>query len=54
MLLREIRDILASADLMKVTKRDVRAELERRFGCNLRARKEYIKAAMQAVMDGTL
>jgi chitin synthase len=54
MLLREIRNILAGADLMQVTTRNVRAELERRFGCNLRARKEYIKAATQAVTNEEL
>ena len=54
MLLREIRDILHNADLMKVSKKTVRAELERRFGVNLDSRKAYIGSATQAVMNGQL
>lgn len=54
MLLREIRDILHNADLMKVSKKTVRAELERRFGVNLNSRKAYIGSATQAVMNGQL
>ena len=41
-ILAEIREILKTADLMAVTKKSIKAELERRFGVNLDARKAYI------------
>jgi chitin synthase len=54
MLLSEIRDILAHADLMTVTKKHVRQQLERRFGVDLSSRKEYIGSATEAVLNGQL
>jgi len=54
MILREIRDILAGADLMRVTKKVIRAELEKRFGCDLSSRKEYIGSATEAVLGGQI
>ncbi|KAF2664201.1 hypothetical protein BT63DRAFT_418327 [Microthyrium microscopicum] len=54
MILREIRDILASADLMRVSKKSIRAELERRFNCELTSRKEYIGSSTEAVLSGQL
>jgi chitin synthase len=53
-LLREIREFLATADLMRVTKKSVRIELERRFGCTLESRKEFIGSATEAVLNGHL
>ena len=41
-ILNEIRDILRTADLMTVTKKSVKQELERRCGCNLDAKRAYI------------
>lgn len=41
-ILSEIREILKTADLMTVTKKSIKMELERRFGVNLEARKAYI------------
>ena len=41
-ILAEIREILKTADLMTVTKKGIKLELERRFGVNLDARKAYI------------
>ena len=41
-ILAEIRDILKTADLMSVTKKSIKAELERRFGVNLDPKKAYI------------
>ena len=41
-ILAEIRDILKTADLMAVTKKMIKAELERRFGMNLESRRAYI------------
>lgn len=43
-LLAEIREILRTADLMTVTKKGVKAELERRFGVPLDARRAYINS----------
>lgn len=43
-ILAEIRDILRTADLMTVTKKSVKQELERRFGVNLDAKKPYINS----------
>jgi chitin synthase len=53
-LLAEIRDILRDADLMTVTKKSIKAELERRFGCSLDARRAYIGNATEAVISGQL
>lgn len=41
-ILNEIRDILRTADLMTVTKKSVKLELEKRFGCSLDAKRAYI------------
>ena len=41
-ILTEIREILRTADLMSVTKKSIKQELERRFGVNLDGRKAYI------------
>lgn len=43
-LLAEIREILKTADLMTVTKKGVKQELERRFGVPLDARRAYINS----------
>ncbi|KAB8337164.1 hypothetical protein FH972_021468 [Carpinus fangiana] len=53
-ILAEIRDILNQADLMTVTKKSVKAELEKRFGCNLEAKRLYIGSATEAVLAGQL
>jgi len=45
-LLAEIREILRTADLMTVTKKGVKQELERRFGVPLDAKKAYINSGM--------
>lgn len=42
MLLNEIREILRTADLMTVTKKGVKQELESRFNCNLDMKRAYI------------
>jgi len=41
-ILAEIREILKTADLMTVTKKSIKMELERRFGMNLDPRRAYI------------
>ncbi|PGH32103.1 chitin synthase [[Emmonsia] crescens] len=53
-LLAEIRDILRTADLMTVTKKSVKAELERRFNTSLDAKRQYINSATEAVLSGQL
>ena len=41
-ILAEIREILKTADLMSVTKKSIKSELERRFGISLDAKRAYI------------
>lgn len=53
-ILAEIRDILRTADLMTVTKKLIKAELERRFGMNLDAKRAYINSATEAILGGNL
>ena len=43
-ILLEIREILRTADLMTVTKKAVKVELERRFGVNLDGKRAYISS----------
>jgi chitin synthase len=45
-LLAEIREILRTADLMTVTKKGIKQELERRFGVSLDSRRPYINSGM--------
>ncbi|PKY01607.1 chitin synthase E [Aspergillus campestris IBT 28561] len=53
-ILAEIREILRTVDLMSVTKKSIKQELERRFGMNLDARRQYINSATEAVLSGAL
>ncbi|KAF3937271.1 Myosin-X [Dactylella cylindrospora] len=53
-ILAEIRDILRTADLMTVTKKSIKMELERRFGLSLDAKKAYINSATEAILSGQL
>ncbi|KAJ5647047.1 Chitin synthase 8 [Penicillium lividum] len=53
-LLTEIREILSTADLMSVTKKSIKQELERRFGVNLDLKRPYINSATEAVLSGLL
>ncbi|KAF9890738.1 hypothetical protein FE257_005604 [Aspergillus nanangensis] len=53
-ILAEIREILRTADLMSVTKKSIKLELERRFGVNLDAKRPYINSATEAVLSGAL
>jgi chitin synthase len=45
-LLNEIRDILRTVDLMSVTKKGVKMELEKRFGVNLDGKRAYISSGV--------
>jgi chitin synthase len=53
-LLAEIRDILRTADLMTVTKKGIKQELEGRFGVPLDAKRAYINSATEAILSGNL
>lgn len=53
-LLAEIRNILFTADLMTITKKGVKMELERRFNMPLDAKRAYIGSATEAVLSGQL
>ena len=53
-ILAEIRAILQTADLMAVTKKSIKAELERRFGVPMDARRQYIGSATEAILSGQL
>ncbi|KAH7137132.1 family 2 glycosyltransferase [Dactylonectria estremocensis] len=53
-LLAEIRDILKTADLMTVTKKGIKQELEKRFGVPLDAKRAYINSATEALLSGQL
>ncbi|KAH8725592.1 chitin synthase-domain-containing protein [Phaeosphaeriaceae sp. PMI808] len=46
----EIRDILSTSDLMTVTKKSVKVELERRFNCDLTLKKQFIGQAVEALL----
>ncbi|KAI5305869.1 hypothetical protein KEM56_003028 [Ascosphaera pollenicola] len=53
-ILYHIRDILSTADLMTITKKSVKDELERRFMCNLDAKRHYINSATEAILSGQI
>jgi chitin synthase len=53
-ILAEIREILKQADLMTVTKKSIKMELERRFQVPLDARRAYINSATEALLSGQL
>lgn len=53
-ILAEIREILRTADLMSVTKKSIKAELERRFGVPMDSKRQYIGSATEAILSGQL
>ncbi|KAJ3040761.1 hypothetical protein HDV00_010518 [Rhizophlyctis rosea] len=53
-ILKEVRELLARADLMTVTKKSVREELGRRFGVDLSAKREWIHRCIDGVLKGEL
>ncbi|TGZ77234.1 chitin synthase ChsE [Ascodesmis nigricans] len=53
-ILAEIREILKTADLMTVTKKSIKAELERKFGVSLDAKRAYVNSATEAILGGQL
>jgi chitin synthase len=46
----EIKDILQNSDLMTVTKKHVKSELEKRFGCDLSLKKQFIGSAVESLL----
>ncbi|KAI2625179.1 glycosyltransferase family 2 protein [Xylaria nigripes] len=53
-LLAEIREILRTADLMTVTKKGIKQELEKRFNIPLESKRAYINSATEALLSGQL
>ena len=54
-ILAEIREILRTADLMTITKKSIKVELERRFQVPLDARRAYINSGMSSIcLGGTI
>ena len=47
---RAVQDVLRSADLNSVTKREIRRQLENRFGMDLTSRKSVINASIDRVL----
>ncbi|KAF2747835.1 glycosyltransferase family 2 protein [Sporormia fimetaria CBS 119925] len=51
-LLAQIRDILQGSDLMTITKKAVKLELEKRFGMDLTLKKSFIGHAVESILIG--
>lgn len=53
-ILAELRDILRTADLMTVTKKSIKMELENRFGVSMDPKRAFISSATEAILSGQL
>ncbi|KAK9688161.1 hypothetical protein K7432_014497 [Basidiobolus ranarum] len=53
-ILEEIRGILSAADLMSITKKQVRDELSHYFGIDMTIRKDYINSCIDMILQGQL
>ncbi len=53
-LIREIRHILSTTDLMTITKKKVRQQLSDFYGVNLSAKKQFIHATIDSILKGEL
>ena len=53
-LLQEIRHILSTTDLMKITKKSVRERLTRLFGVDVSPKKDYIHSCIDSILKGEL
>jgi len=53
-LIHEIRNILRGADLMTVTKKQVREQLSVLFGVDMTLRKEFINECINLILQGKL
>lgn len=53
-LLQEIRHILSTTDLMKITKKTIRDRLSRLFGVDVFPKKDYIHHCIDSILKGEL
>jgi chitin synthase len=53
-ILQEIRRILSNANLMSITKKQVRDELSEHFGIDMSSKKEYITNCIELILQGKL
>ncbi|ORY02993.1 hypothetical protein K493DRAFT_346394 [Basidiobolus meristosporus CBS 931.73] len=53
-IMEEIRHILSTANLMSITKKQVRDELSRHFGMDMTHKKEYINNCIDMILQGQL
>ncbi|KAK9687246.1 hypothetical protein K7432_014857 [Basidiobolus ranarum] len=51
-IMEEVRHILSSANLMSITKKQVRDELSRHFGMDMTPKKEYINNCIDMILQG--
>jgi len=53
-ILQEIRNVIATADLMTITKKQVRDHLSQVFGCDLTPKKDFINQSIEMILQGKL
>ncbi|KAI8330035.1 chitin synthase-domain-containing protein [Blakeslea trispora] len=53
-ILNEIKHILATADLMSITKKQVREQLSSIFGCDMSFKKEFINTSIEHILQGQM
>ncbi|KAJ1925807.1 hypothetical protein IWQ60_004325 [Tieghemiomyces parasiticus] len=53
-IVQEIRNILATADLMTITKKQVRERLNEYFRCDLTSRRELINSSIEMILQGRM
>ncbi|CAG8817062.1 8282_t:CDS:1, partial [Dentiscutata erythropus] len=53
-ILQEIRNLLSAANLMTITKKQVRDELSQFFGMDMSSKKEYINNCIELILQGKL
>jgi chitin synthase len=51
-IMEEVRNILANADLMSITKKQVRDRLSETFGVSMSSKKEYINSCIETILRG--
>jgi len=53
-IVREIRQILSTADLMNITKKQVREQLTNYFGVDMSPKKSYINSVIESILEGKM
>jgi len=53
-IVREIRQILSTADLMNITKKQVREQLTEIYGVDMSPKKSYINSIIESILEGKL